>query len=398
MTERLAKLKRSVPLRLLAIVAAAFVFRVALLPLVHNPGLHDPIHYFNLGRRLAEGQGFSIDYVWHYSRIPSDISHGVDHWMPLAGVAVAAGIALGGVSPIAALAVFVVTGALVPLLTFLAAKQLELSDDSALIAAILAAFIPDLVLSSLRTDTTAISVVFICGAMLSLNDGFNSRRIGSFALCGALAGLAYLTRNEALLFLPVVIAAAALRLWTGDGRWSIRAVVIAFGLLLTVFLVVISPWLGRNQQESGLLGTAETSRMFFMVEQADHYAYLEPITWESMLQRRSIGELLYFRLFQFAAAIKQMVVSLAFPLNVLAVAGVIRLLRKRLPARLMSLAPAVVWLLGILLVYPLFLPLKSQAGSFEKAFLTIVPLLIPWPQCRWIGHFIAQCGVGASSA
>ena len=44
---------------------------------------------------------------------------------------------------------------------------------------------------------------------------------------------------------------------------------------------------------------------------------------------------------------------------------------------MLTLAPALTWLLGILLVYPVLLPLKSQAGSFEKAFLTIVPLLIP---------------------
>ncbi len=363
--------------RLSAIVLAALLFRVALLALVRNPGLHDPIHYFNLGRRLAQGQGFTIDYVWHYSRIPPNISHGVDHWMPLAGLAAAGGIRLGGVSPIAALTVFVVAGSLVPLLTFVAAKQLDLSDESALIAALLAAFIPDLVLSSLRTDTTALSAVFIGGGILLLNDGFMSGRIVSFMFSGALAGLAYLTRNESLIFMPLLAAVAALGLWMSDGRWSLRSTASAICLTLLAFVIIITPWLRHYYQETGLLGTAETSRMFFMVEQTDHYAYQTAINLESMLQRRTLGELLYFRLFQLAAAIKQIVVSLAFPLNILALAGAVRLLRRRLPARLSALAPALIWLLGILLVYPLLLPLKSQAGSFEKAFLTIVPLLIP---------------------
>lgn len=377
MTDHLASWTSSTAFRLLAIVAAAFLFRVALLSLVHNPGLHDPIHYFNLGRRLAEGQGFTIDYVWHYSRFPPQISHGIDHWMPLAGVAAAVGIALGGASPVAAAAAFVLVGALVPLLTYVAAKQLALSDETALIAALLAAFIPDLVSSSLRTDTTALNVVFICGALLALNAGFRHGRHGNFILCGALAGLAYLTRNDALLFFPLLIAAAGLQLRIGVRRWSILTAAAAICLTVAVFLGVIAPWLWRNYQETGLLGTAETGRMFFMVEQADHYAYGTAITLESMLQQRSIGELLYFRLFQFAAAIKQIVVSLAFPLNILILAGAIRLMRKRLPARLLTLAPSALWLLGILLAYPLLLPLKSQAGSFEKAFLTIAPLLIP---------------------
>ena len=377
MTDHLASWTRSTAVRLLAIVAAAFLFRVALLPLAYNPGLHDPIHYFTLGRRLAEGQGFTIDYVWHYSRIPPEISHGVDHWMPLAGMATAAGIALGGVSPIAAAAVFVVAGALAPLLTFFAAKQLELADKPALIAALLAGFIPDLVSSSLRTDTTALNVVFICGAIILLNDGFRQGRKASFMLCGALAGLSYLTRNDAPLFFPVFIATAILHMGLHRRRLPLRPALIAVCLTFAAFLVVIAPWLWRNHQEMGLLGTAETARMFFMVEQADHYAYGVPITWDTMLQRQNLEDLLGARLIQFAAAIKQVAVSLAFPLNILILADAIGLMRNRPPARLLTIAPAAIWLLSIILVYPLLLPLKSQAGSFEKAFLTVVPLLIP---------------------
>ena len=41
------------------------------------------------------------------------------------------------------------------------------------------------------------------------------------------------------------------------------------------------------------------------------------------------------------------------------------------------LAPAFLWLLGIVVAYPILLPVKSQAGSFEKAFLSFLPLLLP---------------------
>ena len=377
MTDHLASWTNSTALRLLAIIAAALLFRMALLSLIHNPGLHDPIHYFNLGRRLAEGQGFTIDYVWHYSRIPHDISHGIDHWMPMAGLAAALGMAVGGVSPIAAAALFVVAGALAPLLSFMAAKQLELGDEKALIAALLAAFVPDLVATSLRTDTTALNVVFTCGAVSLLNDGLQHRRRLSYVLCGALVGLAYLTRNDALVFFPMLAAALAVRAWASGRRLPSRAQAIGMGLIIAAFLAVAAPWLWRNQKELGLLGTAETGRMFFMVEQADHYAYGLPLTWESMLQRQSLAELFSARLIQFAAAIKQVLVSLAFPLNVLIAAGAIWLARGRDSTRMLTLAPALAWLLGILLAYPFLLPVKSQAGSFEKAFLTVVPLLIP---------------------
>ena len=116
--------------------------------------------------------------------------------------------------------------------------------------------------------------------------------------------------------------------------------------------------------------------MFFMVEQADHYAYGIPITRESMLQRQNLNQLVYRRLFELAAALKQIAVSLTFPhcigSNWIDMGG-----SKRDRSRLLAIAPPLSWLLGILIVYPLLLPLKSQAGSFEKAFLTITPLLIP---------------------
>ena len=377
MTDALSWRNKSTLLRLSAIMAVAVVFRLALLSLVHNPGLHDPLHYFNLGRRLSQGQGFTIDYVWHYSRMPSEITHGIDHWMPLAGVASAAGIALGGQSPQAAALAFIVAGTLIPLLAFFAGKQLHLADDAALFAAALAALLPDFVLTSLRTDTTTLNAVFICAAILLLNNGLNGGRLRYFALCGALAGLAYLTRNDAILFLPLLLSVIALRMWMGEPRLQTRAALTAACLCLAAFLVVIAPWLGRNRREMGRLGIAETDRMFFMVEQADHYAYGIPITRESMLQRQNLNQLVYRRLFELAAATKQIAVSLTFPIIVLVPTGLIWVVRKRDRSRLLAIAPPLSWLLGILIVYPLLLPLKSQAGSFEKAFLTITPLLIP---------------------
>ncbi len=367
----------STALKLSLIIALGFVFRLALLSMVNNPGLHDPVHYFNLGRRLSQGQGFTVDYIWHYSRLPSDITHSIDHWMPLTGVASALGIALGGVSLHAALIPFVIAGALSPLLAFISAKQLDLSSKAALFAAAFAACIPDLVLSSLRTDTTALNTVFICSAILLLNSGLRSGRRWQFALCGMFVGLAYLTRNDALIFLPLYIAVIGLHSWLGKPRLSVRAAFGSLGLFFGAFLIVIAPWLLRNQQDLGLLGPAETSRMFFMVEQADHYAYGTPITWDSMLQRQAFDQLIYKRLFELAAALKQVVVSLSFPLFLLIPAGALWLALKRDTMRLVAIAPPFIWLSGILIAYPILLPLKSQAGSFEKAFLTVTPVLIP---------------------
>ena len=363
--------------RLLAILLAGLVLRLMLLSLAHNPGLHDPVHYYNLGRRISQGHGLTINYIWHYSRLPQDVVHQIDHWMPMAGIAAAVGISLGGDNPQAAASVFVLAGALLPLLVYGFSKKLDLSDASALMAAAFGAFLPDLVYSSLRTDTTILNAIFVCLALYLLNDALQRDRWSNFLLSGVLAGLAYLTRNDSLLLLPVSIFVITLHTWMSPERWSLRRSGKAFILIAAAFTITTSPWLIRNQQELGMLGTAESSRMFFMVEHHDHYAYGIPITLESMLQRHTPAQLIAKRFFELLAALKQIGTSLGLPLFLLTVGGLGWLIRKRDQQRLLMLAPAFLWLLGIVVAYPILLPVKSQAGSFEKAFLSILPLLLP---------------------
>jgi len=402
--------------KLAAIIVAGLLFRLSLLSFVHNPGLHDPIHYFNLGTRLAAGQGFTIDYIWHYSNLPSDVLHPIDHWMPLAGAAAGIGIALFGESSQAALFIFVLVGSLLPVLVFLAAKQLAQLESAAISAAAFAAFLPDLVWASLRTDTTILNAIALCCSLILFNRGLRYGQRLSIVLCGFTAGLAYLTRNDSVLLLPVFISVAALRVLCSGQRATIRKTASLILALFVGFLLSVAPWLMRNLQELDMLGPAETSRMFFMVEHHDHYAYGLPISLESMLGRQSIADLLAKRTFELLAAFKQILVSFTLPLFALVLGGVGLLFRGRdqplggseraFPAqaksqafsslqrravrkqeRLLLAAPAIIWLLGILLVYPILLPLKSQAGSFEKAFLSVLPLFLPFAALS-LEHFL----------
>ena len=397
---------RATSVKLAAIIVAGLLVRLSLLSFVRNPGLHDPVHYFNLGTRLAAGQGFTIDYIWHYNNLPSEAAHPIDHWMPLTGAAAGIGIALLGESARAALFIFVLVGSLLPVLVFLAARQLAAPEGAALTAAAFAAFLPDLVWASLRTDTTILNAAAICASILLYNRGLRDGHRFSVFLCGFAAGLAYLTRNDSILLLPVFVVVAALRLvCSGRGR-TIREAALVILTLFVSFLLSVAPWLMRNLQELDALGPAETSRMFFMVEHYDHYAYGLPISLESMLQRQSIADLLEKRVFELLAACKQIVVSLTLPLFALVLGGVGLMIRRRdephggnatvcrahaeeqahpmhehggllKQERLLLASPAIFWLLGVLLAYPILLPLKSQAGSFEKAFLSILPMFLP---------------------
>jgi len=362
--------------KLFGIILGGLILRLLLLSLIHNPGLNDQNHYYNLGRRLLQGQGFTIDYVWHYSHVPDEIVHPIDHWMPLAGVAVALGMSLGGETPHGALMLFILAGTGLPLLVYLVTKQLNGSETSALIATAFAAVLPDLVWNSLRTDTTILNMMLITGSVLLLNYGLRKNKWWAFILSGIGVGLAYLTRNDSVVFMPMLVVVLVLYLWKGHDsvlRWTMG---LAITLIPLAFAITMSPWLIRNQQELGMLGTAETSRMFFMVHQRDHYAYDTPITLETMLEQQTPNELITKRLFEVGAALKQMVISLDI-LVIFVLLGLGWISWKRDWERLLLVSPVLIWMLGILVVYPILLPYKSQSGSFEKAYLTIVPLLIP---------------------
>jgi len=367
-------ISRSSAWKLLAIFLLGLLLRLALLPLVQNPGLHDALHYSNLGRRLVQGQGFSIDYVWHYSRPPSEIVQPIDHWMPMAGIAAALGMALAGEGVHAALALFLLVGTGLPLLAYMGSKQLQHADSCALMAAAFAALLPEIVLNSLRTDSTILNMLFLPASVLLLQAGLRAGRARYFVLCGAILGCAYLTRNDSIILLPILVAVS----FIVGGRVGWRFALLQSLMICLAFLLVLAPWLLRNIQAFGQPGSPLTAHMPFMIQAIDHYAYGIPITLESMLARQSPAQMLEWRLFELAAAFKQMGLALQLPLVILVPAGLGMLLLSKDRRRIQAALPTVLWIIAILLIYPLLIPVLTQGGSFKKAFLSIVPLLLPF--------------------
>lgn len=370
--------------RLLLICLAALVFRLALLLIfVHYPGIADPTHYYNMGVRLVEGHGFTIDYIWQYSLPPATIVHPEEHWMPLTAILAAAPMAIFGESVRVALLPFLLLGSLLPAVSYWAARQIDLSEGASLFAAAALAALPEFTLYSLRTDTLIPSALFVCLSILLIVRGL--RRGGRLTLRGSLpfvgsgiaAGLAYLTRNDAVLLLPMLIVTViAYALWSRE-KFHARAAV----LVPLVALVVITPWLIRNLNAIGMLGSPETSSMFFFTDHSDHYAFGRHFTLETMLTAQTPTQIIGKRLFELAAAVKVMIQSFDGFMTV-AVAGGLLLMaiqwrRDDARRRLLALAPALILLLGILVAYPILIPYKSQAGSFKKAYLSILPLLLP---------------------
>ena len=372
------------------IVLASLALRLALLPLIAHPGIGDPNHYYNLGLRLARGQGYTIDYIWQYNDVYEDVVHEDDYWMPLTSYLIALSARLFGEGLSAALLPFIIIGALLPLLSYAACRQVGVGQAASLAAALLVACLPQLVMSSLRTETTIPNALFVGGALLALTWGLRTGRRRAFVLAGLAAGLAYLTRSEAALLLPTLaVVLLAYALW-GKQAWKPRAWRWAWIMPLLAILLAV-PWLARTYALNGTLSTPTTSNMFFLTDYRDHYAFDRALSLGTLLAAQTPPELLAKRLFELAATARLILRELDL-LAPLALGGLLLMLLARDRDGLLAVAPLFILLGGFLIFYPVLVPYKSQGGSMKKAFLSLLPLVAPlvayaleraWADERW---------------
>ncbi len=360
---------------LLLIVLGALALRLGVMTFVRHPGIGDPNHYYNLGGFLLEGRGFNIDYIWQYNHPPEQLDHPEDYWMPLTGLLAAASMWLFGHSVPGALVLFAIMGALVPVLAYAAARQLGCSPGSSLFSAAAAAALPELVLNSVRTDTTIPNTLLAGASILLLTHGLRRGGWLAFAGSGLCAGLAYLVRSDSSLLLPMLaVTLLAYAVW--GRQWRGRRWVWAV-LVPVVAVLVALPWSLRNIQ---LLGTPTTPRlgdMFFLTDFREHFVYDTELSLETLLASQTPAQLIGKRLFEMAASAKILYTTLDVFLPVAVAGGLLLVLAARDRDRLLILAPTLILLGGAFVFYTLLVPFKSQGGSFKKAYITLIPLLLP---------------------
>jgi hypothetical protein len=368
---------RPVLRHLIVICVLALAVRVALLALfVRFPGIADPNHYYNLGVRLVQGDGYTIPYIWQYNDDYADVVHPDDYWMPVTALIAAGGMRVFGISTTGALIPFIVLGSLLPLIGFAAARQFGLRDATCLWVGAAAALIPELVLNSVRTDTTIPNALCIGLGVIAFTHGVRTGRLFAFAAAGIGVGLAYNIRSESLLFaLALVFTLASYALWSRhETAW--RRVLIGTALMLGMTAACALPWTLRNVALNGTFSTPTTSNMFFLTDYRDHYVFERALTLQTYLDAWTPGQIIGKRLFELAATAKLMVTTLdALPL--LVIGGGLLVVAARDTRRGSALAPVVLALIGFIVFYPILVPFKSQGGSMKKAYLSLIPLLIP---------------------
>lgn len=362
------------------IILGALIPRLVFMGISHHPGLWDPIEYYSLGVNLHAGQGFTLDYIWSFANHPAAVTHPLDHWLPLPGVLAAGAFAAFGVSVRAALLPFVLLGAIQSLLVYAFAGRIGTSRAVQVFAALATAWTPWLFLSSLHTDTTTPFGVLAFGSLaavyLAATD--NGRWLW---LAGVLIGLAMLTRNDGVMLIP---AGAVGGLWIGWRRSSCRVRWMhLIGAGLGVFLVLL-PWLIHNRSELGTFWPGSTAQSLFVTEHEDFYAYSKEISLHTYLDQ-GVPHIAGKIVFELAASVKLMLtmVESIFPVAVLGglLDTLLRWLRRARSGTvevpdLLPFVPTFCFIVLTWGAYGVLMPYLSQAGSFKKAYLAMVPFLL----------------------
>jgi 4-amino-4-deoxy-L-arabinose transferase-like glycosyltransferase len=251
---------------LLALTAAAFTFRFALLLLPRVMRWDEPV-YLLLGRNLWSGLGYTFS------------GHPELHHSPLFPLLAGATLKLTGRPEAASDIWYVLLGSLLTLPVYGLARRLT-SHGGALLAAALVALFPALTTAVLYWGTMIepLFLFLLYAAAYAVARGLDRESPWTFAAAGALTGLAFLARPEGILWMAS-LEGAALLVWALRGRLQERRTLAALTVMPLVFLAVAAPqllFLRRHTGQwmiSGKLGiTYEIGRA---VETADPVLYDE---------------------------------------------------------------------------------------------------------------------------
>lgn len=188
-------------------------------------------------QRLAVG----ISDSWNYESFGAFRTPGYPTFMAML-------YSLFGPSPWIVLLAQVLLNSCAVLLLYLWA-DLVVGSKVALIAALLYAIEPHVVLytSVLYSDT--VFAFFILASMLSFTYGLKTRRISFALISGALLGVSALVKPVAQFF-PVIAVGIILLLPKAKAAFRLKAAL----LLLFAFALAISPWIQRNYREYSHVG------------------------------------------------------------------------------------------------------------------------------------------------
>jgi hypothetical protein len=273
-----------------------------------TPGYTDAYYYYNVGAKLADGEGLTDAYLWMYINAPDKLpteSH--RYWMPLASLVAALPMLIFGTG------FDVAQWGFVPFLVGLAwigmalgmriggsRRQMWVAGFSVVLGGFYLPF-------WLTTDTFAVFGLVGAGALIALGIGRDWRW---YALGGALSGLAHLARADGLLLVIVGLIVIWLPIVSHPKRWRVGTgftlsadAIQKTAALILAYLLVMLPWFLRSMDVLGSplpAGGIETAYLhgyndLFSYPAGWNLQHLMDWGWGNVLKSRWDGLLIAFQ-------------------------------------------------------------------------------------------------------
>jgi len=238
----------------LAVLVVGVLLRLA--TCAHHQAVdYDEGRYLDNAVNILDGRGLSSNYTSHFFLPPAGTgtAHPEDISSPLYPYLLAATFAITGTEPASMhrVAQFwsFVPGCLVILLTFHLGRRL-FGETTALLAGLLVALNPDMVILSSWAMTEMLYTALLMGAlMIADRRAAPVMPTSRWVALGAVCGLLYLVRANGLAVAGGIGLTTLLPRVTGSASWGRRAAAAA--LFGCCFLAVASPWLVRNERVFG---------------------------------------------------------------------------------------------------------------------------------------------------
>jgi 4-amino-4-deoxy-L-arabinose transferase-like glycosyltransferase len=227
-------------LALLGIVAVGVALRVVY-TLVESPwpppGLDDQFYFSALPKLLADGHGFVAPFKLYFDHVTVATA---EH-PPLYSVVLTLPALVGWESADAFRLAGAVFGAGTIALIGLLGRRLA-GERAGLIAAGIAAVYPTLIAADGALMSETLYGLLTAASLLAAYWLYDEPNALRGVVLGALIALTALTRGEALLLFPLLLAPLLWRRASGWSRDGLRVAAVS----LVAFLVVLAPWTARN--------------------------------------------------------------------------------------------------------------------------------------------------------
>jgi hypothetical protein len=352
----------------LALFGIALIVRLAAASRVGFPISEGSAYYVQVASNLAAGRGLLIDSIWSYSTPPLVFPRpAFELWQPLASLVAAVPMGLLGDPLSAAQAAFAVLGAVLAPLAWYVAR--DLSDRLSLPprratmvslgAGLLTAVTGPLVFAAAVPDSTLPFTVAAVAACVAMPAALRGDRRGIVAL-GALAGLAYLARMEAI-YLALAFVGIGL-----SAHIAVQRLVALGAAVAAVAALAAAPWWLRNVSVFGMPFPAQAADNAFLTSNEQIFAWSYPPTLAGFLAQGP-----FTILGNIAEAFRHDVVDvLIVPAAVVALAGGVTLWTGRRRAGVLRGSPMGALLIVsaiTLVVTSTVFPVATLWGTFEHA-------------------------------